>query len=236
MASILKVDQIVENTSGVGTNFSNTGSASTPTISIGNQTNKGFYHEGTNKIGVSVGGNKVGEIGVGYGGFTGNVIQVVNSENQYSHSITNNANWNSDLLLNVGVPWEIVVTPKHSNSKIEIQLLQNGSVGSSSNGSYFGISIWRKIGLGAYSQIQVPHTDNNGSVEFGLYSTISAGTITSLGMYSNYSKLYIDSPNSTDTITYKFSVRTYSVSTFSANINGSLNKSKSYCILKEIQQ
>ena len=39
MASIIKVDQIQESTTGVGTNFSTTGSASTPTISIGNQTN-----------------------------------------------------------------------------------------------------------------------------------------------------------------------------------------------------
>lgn len=59
MASIIKVDQILENTTGVGTNFATTGSASTPTISIGNQTNKGFYHSATDKIGVSVGGNEI---------------------------------------------------------------------------------------------------------------------------------------------------------------------------------
>lgn len=79
MASILKVDTIQESTSGVGTNFATTGSASTPTISIGNQTNKGFYHSATDTIGISVGGSKVGQIGVGYGGFTGNVIQVRSS-------------------------------------------------------------------------------------------------------------------------------------------------------------
>lgn len=62
MASIIKVDQIQESTTGVGTNFSTTGSATTPTISLGNQTNKGFYHAGSDKIGVSIGGSKVGEI------------------------------------------------------------------------------------------------------------------------------------------------------------------------------
>lgn len=62
MASIIKVDQILENTTGVGTNFSTNGSASTPTISIGNQTNKGFYHSATDTIGISIGGNRVGQI------------------------------------------------------------------------------------------------------------------------------------------------------------------------------
>ena len=62
MASIIKVDQIQESTTGVGTNFSTTGSATTPTISIGNQTNKGFYHSATDTIGISIGGSKVGQI------------------------------------------------------------------------------------------------------------------------------------------------------------------------------
>ena len=62
MASIIKVDQIQESTTGVGTNFSTTGSATTPTISLGNQTNKGFYHSATDTIGIAIGGNKVGQI------------------------------------------------------------------------------------------------------------------------------------------------------------------------------
>lgn len=233
MASVLKVDTVLESTPGVGTNFGGVGSASAPTLSIGSQTNKGFYHEGTDKIGVSVGGVKVGEIGVDYGGFTGNVIQVVNSENQYTHTITNNANWNSDLLSNVGVPWEITITPKRNNSKIEIQLSQNGSTGqNSANSSYFGISIWRKIGSGAYSQIQTPQTDGSGSYEFGL-SSLGASA---MGLYSAFNKLYIDSPNSLNTITYKFSVRTYQNSVFTANTSSTPTKGKSYCVLKEIQQ
>lgn len=62
MASIIKVDQIQESTSGVGTNFSTTGSATTPTISIGNQTNKGFYHASNDTLGIAIAGSKVGEI------------------------------------------------------------------------------------------------------------------------------------------------------------------------------
>jgi hypothetical protein len=45
-----------------------------------NQTNKGLYNLATDKIGIAVGGAKVGEIGVGYGGFTGNIIQVAYTE------------------------------------------------------------------------------------------------------------------------------------------------------------
>ena len=115
MASIIKVDQIQESTTGVGTNFSGTGSASTPTISIGNQTNKGFYHEGTNKIGVSVGGVKVGEIGAGYGGFTGNIIQVVSATKTDTFTDSSNpATW-------VNIPGlSVSITPKYTSSKILI--------------------------------------------------------------------------------------------------------------------
>lgn len=62
MASVLKVDTVLESTPGAGTNFGGVGSASVPTLSIGSQTNKGFYDAGSNKIGISVGGSKVGEI------------------------------------------------------------------------------------------------------------------------------------------------------------------------------
>ena len=76
MASILKVDQIRENTIGSGVNIFNQGSPSSPTLSIGSQTNKGLYDIGTDRIGISVAGTQVGEIGPGYGGFTGSVIRV----------------------------------------------------------------------------------------------------------------------------------------------------------------
>ena len=112
MASIIKVDQIQESTTGVGTNFSTTGSATTPTISLGNQTNKGFYDVGTNKIGVSTGGSKVGEIGVGYGGFTGNIIQVQSTTKTDTSTISTSFGDISGL--------SISITPRYTTSKILI--------------------------------------------------------------------------------------------------------------------
>lgn len=114
MASIIKVDQIQESTIGNGTNFSSSGSASTPTISIGNQTNKGFYHEGTNKIGVSVGGSKVGEIGVGYGGFTGNIIQVQSTTKSDTFTTTSTSFIVPGLNVNI--------TPRFITSKILVMM------------------------------------------------------------------------------------------------------------------
>lgn len=131
MASILKVDTIQESTSGVGTNFATTGSASTPTISIGNQTNKGFYHEGTDKIGISVGGSKVGEIGIGYGGFTGNVIQVTNSLLTSQISITTAV---SNTLRTSGIIGSI--TTKLNNSSILIFIASQGIYSGLSNYIY----------------------------------------------------------------------------------------------------
>ena len=115
MASILKVDQIQENTSGVGTNFCTTGSATTPTISIGNQTNKGLYHLATDKIGVSVGGVRVGEVGVGYGGFTGNVIQLVTSGGSTVITAT------TSTFKSTGFSCSIV--PKYNTSKVLVMYM-----------------------------------------------------------------------------------------------------------------
>lgn len=163
----------------------------------------------------------------------GNIIQVINSENDYTHTITNNANWNSDLLSAVGTTWEIAITPKYNNSKIIIQLLQNGYISRLSDSAYFGMSIWRKIGAGAYSQIQTPQVDSNGSYEFGMGFT----GISTFAFYSAFSKLYVDSPNSTNEIKYKFSIRTYYTNTsFTANINATPTKGKSFCVLQEVQQ
>ena len=61
------------------------GTASNPSISFTGDTDTGLYRIDANKIGISTGGSKVGEISVGYGGFTGNVIQVVQvSDNTYT--------------------------------------------------------------------------------------------------------------------------------------------------------
>lgn len=131
MASVLKVDTVLESTPGAGTNFGGVGSASVPTLSIGSQTNKGFYDAGSNKIGISVGGSKVGEIGVDYGGFTGNVVQVVNTVLTSNVVITGAT---SNNLRTTGIVGAI--TTKFTNSKIFIMINCAGVVGSLANYIY----------------------------------------------------------------------------------------------------
>ena len=232
----------IEDVSGVDAFFTNrvfakhfrAESANTPNtqgFSFQSDIDTGLYNISSDKIGFSAGGSRQGEFGIGYGGFTGNIIQVVNSENTYNQTTSNNANWSTDVLSAVGTTWEIPITPKYTNSKIKIQLCLSSVISKSATSAYFGISIWRKIGAGSYIQIQIPQVDNNGSYEFG----VNGGS--SSGLYLNALKLFIDSPNSSSIVTYKFSVRTYSSSdTLNINPNATLSTGKSYCVIEEIQQ
>lgn len=235
--SVIKVDNIssltgnaVNVTSGVTIPD---GSVSNPSIKFTNDGDTGLYRIGANTIGVASSGRRVGEIGNGYGGFTGNIIQVVNSEIGHTQTTTNNANWSTDVLSAVGTPWEIPITPRYVSSKVKIQLLLCAVVSISSTSAYFGVSIWRKIGAGSYTQIQVPTTDTNGSYEFGM----GIGNATSATLYSNFPKLFVDTPNTTDLVTYKFSVRTYTSSVaLTINIATTPVPGRSYCVIEEIQQ
>lgn len=184
MASIIKVDQIQESTTGVGTNFSTTGSASTPTISIGNQTNKGFYHSATDTIGISVGGSRVGQIGIGYGGFTGNIIQVQSATLTSAFSSTPVQGVYVDI---TGL--SVNITPKYTTSKILI--LANVS-GASANQIYLRFDCnGTAIGIGDASsseaQVSMGELFQDGST-YNLKST---------------SMNFLHSPNSISTQTYK---------------------------------
>lgn len=204
----------------------------TPAFSFQGDINSGIYRIDADRVGFSAGGSRQGEFGVGYGGFTGNIIQVVNSTNTYNQTTSNSANWNTDILSGIGVVWEIPIIPKYVNSKIKIQLSLSGVITYPANSSYFGIAISRKIGAGAYSQIQIPLTDANGSYEFGIVASGASG----ISLYTNFNKLYVDSPNTIDLVTYKFSARTYLSSTLNCNIAATPSTGKSYCVVEEIQQ
>ena len=189
MASIIKVDQIQESTTGVGTNFSTTGSATTPTISLGNQTNKGFYHAGSDKIGVSIGGSKVGEIGAGYGGFTGNIIQVQSGVKSDYFSISGSNSFAEIPSLNV------TITPKYTTSKILI-ICHIGCVSASSGG---GASIFRftrnstPVGIGDAASSRI-----RGSFRAALGYNADHGISASMS--------FLDSPSSISSLLYKVEV------------------------------
>lgn len=87
------------------------GSVSQPSLAFQSDSDTGLYRIGANTIGIATNGTRVGEIGVGYGGFTGNVIQVVRTvgTNNYSYSsLTTITDLNTTF------------TPKYSNSLIII--------------------------------------------------------------------------------------------------------------------
>ena len=194
MASIIKVDQIQESTTGVGTNFSTTGSATTPTISIGNQTNKGFYHAGSDKIGVSIGGSKVGEIGNGYGGFTGNIIQV-QSVTKTDTFTTSSTSFVDITGLSVGI------TPKYSNSKINISI-NIGSCGmNSSHTTLFRIT--RNDTAIGVSDVSSSRTQGSFKITFVVDTNhATSGSIA-----------FLDTPSSTSLLTYKVQIKAQSTST-----------------------
>ncbi len=204
MASIIKVDQIQESTVGVGTNFSNTGSATTPTISIGNQTNKGFYHLANDKIGVSVGGQRVGEIGAGYGGFTGNIIQVQSTTKSDTFS-SSSTSYVDITGLSVGI------TPKYSNSKIHI-LINIGSCGmSSSHTTLFRIT--RNDTAIGVSDVSSSRTQGSFKITWTLDANHAISG--SIG--------FLDTPSSTSLLTYKVQIKAQSSGT--TYINRSHNDS-----------
>lgn len=203
------------------------GTASNPSLSFLNDSDTGLYRIDANKIGISTGGNKVGEIGAGYGGFTGNIIQVVNFENSYGHTITNYTSWSSFIQSASGIDWEVSITPKYENSKIIIFRALNGNTYGSN--TYIGFGLNRKIGSGVYSQIYTPVVDSNGAYEYGTGSLPS--------QYNVYMNFYVDSPNSKSEIKYKFSTRVYgSGQTYQSNSFGSVNNGKSFILLAEVQQ
>lgn len=124
MPSILKLDTIQENTSGGGVNFSHpvelpNGTAAAPGLAFSSDTNSGLYRISEDKIGIATNGTRVGEIGAGYGGFTGNIIQVVTTIKTNTFNSTVNNTWTNITDL------AATITPKYSTSKIFVSVMIN---------------------------------------------------------------------------------------------------------------
>lgn len=122
------------------------GSLIDPAIKFTEDTDTGIYRIDANKIGITTNGNRVGEIGNGYGGFTGNVIQVVtnNSLGYLNTSLTTFVEFTS---LNT------IIIPKYNNSKILVTFtttIYNGGGQGSECACYYGI---RKNSLGINTDI-----------------------------------------------------------------------------------
>lgn len=152
--SIIKANNI-SSLSGGGVGFPD-GSVSNPSIKFTNDGDTGFYRISDNKIGVSVGGSEVGEIGIGYGGFIGNIIQVVSESNNYSNSFTTTY---LDINKASGTVWETSITPKLANSKLFIMY----KLSVTTNSIYYGARVLQKIANSSYNVIYKPEEQNSSS-------------------------------------------------------------------------
>jgi hypothetical protein len=130
--SIIKADNI-SSLSGGGVGFPD-GSVSNPSMKFTNDGDTGLYRIGSNTIGIASNGTRVGEIGNGYGGFTGNIIQVAYAELTTS-GVTSGVLIPGDNTIPQNTEGaEILtcsITPKYTNSILYIE--SNSFLGENSN-------------------------------------------------------------------------------------------------------
>lgn len=208
------------------------GTASNPSISFTGDTDTGLYRIDANKIGISSGGSKVGEIGVGYGGFTGNVIQWITDKTQTTKSVTARAY--VDIEKGTGVSWEILLTPKLLNSKIVI--LFRGAFQISSTAGIMGVRVLNKVNLGGtYSAIWKPE-EVNATAPF---DPVDVGSGSTSAMYKNdYSIQAYHNPSYSigDILYYKFQFTPYNVGSVTNNNTRTGNNGETSVSIMEIAQ
>jgi len=161
------------------------GTVSAPSVTFTSDTNTGLYRIGSDKIGIATNGTKVGEIGSGYGGFIGNILQI-QSKTKTDTFTTASFNSFEDITgLNISI------TPKFSNSKILI--LYNVS-GYANGGSIKLVRDSTDICIGDTAGSRIRATIN---------TMDKAGT----GAQETLSGNFLDSPNTTSAINYKIQLR-----------------------------
>jgi hypothetical protein len=194
-----------------GVIFNSDGTATNPSIAFTSDTNTGLYRIGSDKIGIATNGARVGEIGVDYGGFTGNIIQVVSATT--TNSTTNSTDTYADIS---GLTASI--TPKYNTSKILV--LVTTLIGldstSSSSGRLYAINLLR------------------GATQIAIYDnqTISVNASGTGGYTFVCAFSYLDSPATTSSTTYKLQIKNNNTQ----RVTAGLGSSTSSIILLEVQQ
>lgn len=200
----------------------------TPGFSFQGDSNLGLYRIDEDRLGFAANGIRQGEFGVGYGGFTGNIIQLIFDTQSFAQVV---ANVYTDINKSASVVWETAITPKIANSKIFILYSLSALFGGTP--PYLGgIRILAKIGSGSYNLIYRPQEENAtspfGPLELGGDTSV-ARTKTILPFYHN------PTYSLGDTITYKIQMASYSASSsISINISRTGNNGSSQCFLSEI--
>ncbi len=176
------------NTTIAGTLGIANGTASNPSLIPSGDTNTGLYSIGSDKFGFSANGARVGEFGDGYGGFTGNIIQV------QSTAKTDPTTFSTSFGTISGLSQSI--TPKYSTSKILIII--NISFGRSlDNLLYFKI-------LRDASDIYIG--DASSTRTRSSSSDYASGTATGI-QSGNMTLVFLDSPSTVSAITYNTQAR-----------------------------
>jgi hypothetical protein len=169
-----------------------------PGYSFQSDSNTGFYHISDGIVGFSSNGTKRGEFGSDYGGFNGNIIQVISGTQNFQTVISTISFQNINSAS--GVVWETSIVPKLANSRIFI--LYYLSVNNSANFSGYRIS--NKINAGSYSVIYNPQlTSTQGALSTGSLS----GNYSMLAIPVLHSPSYVKG----DTLTYKVEGSSYDV-------------------------
>jgi hypothetical protein len=160
------------------------GTVSLPGVSWLNETNSGRYRISANTFGEAINGIRVGQFGVGYGGFTGNIIQVLQT------SIDTQLSTSSTSYVDI-TGLSVSITPKYSTSKILIRFKINGSNSSTSAlNAYQIVRDSTAIGNGAQGSRRFCHSAVRGSVGDVNSSYIVSGE-------------FLDSPSTTSATIYK---------------------------------
>ena len=177
------------------------GSLTDPAIKFSNDIDTGIYRIDENKIGIATNGNRVGEIGNGYGGFTGNIIQVQSGVKSDYTSIGASNSFDAIPSLNV------TITPKYTTSKILI-ISHIGCVSASNSG---GASIFRFTRNGTpvgISDVVVGSSRIRAGFRTGVAYNGDHGLSTSM--------TFLDSPSSISSLIYRVEV----ACEFTTAING----------------
>lgn len=128
------------------------GSAADPAIKFANDANSGLYRIAEDKIGITTNGTRVGEIGVGYGGFLNNICNFVNVIGTTDY--TGSSGTIADITT--------VYTPKFSNSLLLIQSEIGWMSQASSTIPGIGFLIYIN---GVYQRAFYNYTDRSGYIE-----------------------------------------------------------------------
>jgi len=165
------------------------GTVSAPSIAFTSDTNTGLYRIGSDKIGIATNGARVGEIGVGYGGFTGNVIQV------QSTALLTTTTFSTSFgdISGLSVP----ITPRYTTSKILIMCHINA-------GRSGDIVLYFKL-LRDSTDICIGNAASNRTRS----TTASYVSSSSPGLQLiNIPIIFLDSPSTTSEIIYKIQAKT----------------------------